>query len=234
MSLFLKLLVFPLVLTNFQRLIVEGGYITWEVMDVPLVFGDNVTIRCTYHNRLSCTDHVFWTWTTGKENELIMTNGTLSEKYKNGKKYSERRSSCTQHSILVISNLSEIDYKKKYKCGIVKINSPENSFVQYPKEEITFENLSYEYLTTESNLVDISPVEDLTTESNLFVSTVEDLTTERNFVDISLLKGFYLAAIIFVGVFYTLYPVSVMVVMIRLYYASKGEFLYIAIVPLNS
>ncbi|XP_063448359.1 uncharacterized protein LOC134727892 [Mytilus trossulus] len=140
---FLKLLVFLQVLVDFQRLLIEAGYIKWEVMEV--VFGDNVTIQCTYYNRLSCTDHIFWTWTTGKENELIMTNGTLSEKYKNGKKYSERRSSCTQHSNLVISNFSEIDYRKKYKCGIANIKSTESSFVEYPKEEITFENISYEY-----------------------------------------------------------------------------------------
>lgn len=113
-------------------------------MEVPLVFGGDAVIHCMYHNNLSCTDQVFWTWTTEPNNDIIMTNGTLSEKYKNGKKYSERRSSCTQYSNLVISNFSEIDYRKKYKCGIANINSPESSFVEYSKEEITFEKISYE------------------------------------------------------------------------------------------
>lgn len=113
-------------------------------MEVPLVFGGDAVIQCMYHNNLSCTDQIFWTWTTEPKNDFIMTNGILSEKYKNGKKYSERRSSCTQHSNLVISNFSEIDYSKRYKCGIANINSRESSFVEYPKEEITFENISYE------------------------------------------------------------------------------------------
>lgn len=122
---------------------VLAGYITWNVMEVPLVFGGDVVIQCIYHNRLSCTDRIFWTWTTDPKNDFIMISGILSEKYKNGKKYSERRSSCTQYSNLVISNFSEIDYRKKYKCGIVNIHSLSPS-VKYPKEEITFENISYE------------------------------------------------------------------------------------------
>lgn len=122
----------------------SAGYITWKVKEEPLVFGGDVGIQCTYHNSLSCTAHIFWTWTTEPKNELIMTNGIPSEKYKNGKKYSEIRSSCTQYSNLVISNFSEIDYNKRYKCSIANINSTKNSFVEYPKEEITFENISYE------------------------------------------------------------------------------------------
>lgn len=112
-------------------------------MENTIVFGKDVVILCTYHNSLSCTDHIFWTWTIGMENDIIMTDGILSETYKNKQKYSEIISPCTRYSKLAISNFTESDYREIYKCGIAYINNTENSFVEYSKGEISFRKTAY-------------------------------------------------------------------------------------------
>lgn len=113
-------------------------------MQIPLVFGKDVGIRCSYHNRLSCNDPIIWTWYAGTDNELIITNGTLSEEFKHKHKYSEITSSCLQASTLIVSNFNESDYNQTYTCGIAIIKPFGRSFAENIKEKITFENTSYE------------------------------------------------------------------------------------------
>lgn len=124
--------------------LLSAASITWEIPIVPIVFGNVGEIRCRYHNNISNIDQIYWTWTTGKKNDLIMTDGLLSEQYKYGNKYSEIRSPSSLYSTLKILNFSESDYNQSYKCGIQSINDTRNLFSEYLKDEITFENISYE------------------------------------------------------------------------------------------
>lgn len=145
----MKLCVFAQVALGIQQRDVYASNITWEPMQIPLVFGKDVGIRCSYHNTLSCNDPIIWTWYTGTDNDLIMTNGTLSEEFKHQHKYSEITSSCLQVSTLIVSNFNESDYNQTYKCGIAIIKQSGRSFAENIKDKITFENTSYEYVPSD-------------------------------------------------------------------------------------
>lgn len=126
------------------RYILSASNITWEPTKIPLVFGKDVGIRCTYHNTLPCNDPISWTWYTGTNNDLILTNGTLTEEFKSENKYSEITSACLKVSTLIVSNFNENDYNQKYTCGIANHKQSGHLFAENIKSKITFAKTPYE------------------------------------------------------------------------------------------